>query len=69
MLIYMSHMAHTRSICLNSSKRANGLFSSHHGETVLLHGPNAVLVASQVAGGCESSGKIVKDISLGLQIV
>ena len=39
------------------------------GETTLLHGLNAVLVASLVAGGCESSGKIFTDISLGLQIV
>ena len=41
----------------------------HHGETILLHGLNAILVPSQVAGGCESSGKIIKDISLCLQIV
>lgn len=41
----------------------------HHGETILLHGLNEVMVVGQVAGGCESSGKIIKDISLGLQIV
>lgn len=41
----------------------------HHGETILLHGLKQVMVVGQVAGGCESSGKIIKDISLGLQIV
>ena len=32
------------------------------GETTFLHGLNAVLVTSQVAAGCESSGEIIRGL-------